>query len=138
MCRGLTQTHCVALLGFYSHQQSRHSQVSGTQLPLEIPPLPSQLAPTGFSPKQPNLEQPWALLTVLRPQTSFHYYTEKHLAVQIFTELLGVSIQHFNSQPSTMSSISSLPVKYIISIFSGKAYFNLTSFSDREIKSQTV
>ena len=38
-------------------------------------------------------------------------------------------------QPNIMSFISSLPIKYIINTFTGKAYFNLTSFSNGEIKS---
>lgn len=38
-------------------------------------------------------------------------------------------------QPNIMSFISSLPIMYIINTFPGKAYFNLTSFSNGEIKS---
>lgn len=134
----------LALLCFYTHQGSPCSQVSGIQLPGNHPITSFSTYPTASSAKRSYLKHPRPVLTAVSVGTTniiSSITLENNLQHKYFNKFTWSVFQFSISivfQPNIMSFISSLPIMYIINTFSGKAYFNLTSFSNGEIKSQNL
>ena len=97
--------------------------------------------PTASSTKRPYLKHPRPILTAVSVGTTniiSSITMKNNLQHKYFSKFTWSVFQFRISivfQPNTTSFISSLPIMYISNTFSGKAYFNLTSFSNGEMKS---